>query len=93
MSNINNNDARPSAADNLGAAEPGGSGTMDALRAKAAAGAETVQSTIDDVQERAGQIYTRGNVAVTRAVDPIPSLVLVAAASFLAGYVCASMRH
>lgn len=93
MSDISKNDARPSAADSMGGSGQGQSSAMERLRSTAAAGAETVQSKMEDVQERAGQMYTRGNVAVTRAVDPIPSLALVAAASFLAGYLCASMRQ
>lgn len=94
MSDINSNTSRPSAADSMaGGSEQGPAGTMDALRAKAAAGTEALQEKIGDVQERAGQAYTRGNVAVTRAVDPIPSLALVAAAGFLAGYICGAMRH
>jgi hypothetical protein len=54
---------------------------------------EAAKATVDDVSERAGQAYTRSNVAVTRAVDPIPSLLLVGAIGFLMGYVCSELRQ
>jgi hypothetical protein len=91
MSDIGNNDQRPAnglfgqATNSLGKAS-------EALQSKASEGVEAVKATVGDVSERTGQAYTRGNVAVTRAVDPIPSLLLVGAIGFLAGYVCSELR-
>lgn len=67
--------------------------TSEALQNKASEAADAVKATVDDVSERANQTYTRGNVAVTRAVDPIPSLLFVGVVGFLIGYVCSELRR
>ncbi len=103
MSDIGSNDPRSAnglfgqAANSLGKAsetlQSKASDGVEALRAKASEGVEVVKATVDDVSERTGQAYTRGNVAVTRTVDPIPSLLMVGAIGFLAGYVCSELRR
>jgi hypothetical protein len=104
MSDIGSNDKRPAngllgqASNTLGKAsetfQNKTSEGVEAVRAKASEGVEAVKATVDDISERTGQAYTRGNVAVTRAVDPIPSLLLAGAIGFLAGYVCSELgRH
>lgn len=47
---------------------------------------EAARETLDSARERAGQLYARGNLALVRNADPIPSLALAAALGFIAGY-------
>lgn len=101
MSDTNNNGFRPTSAEGYGKAATDalsqGAETLrdkaSTLRDTASAGVEAVQATVDDVSERAGQAYTRGNIAVTRTVDPIPALALAAVAGFIVGFACANGRN
>ncbi|MBS7539578.1 hypothetical protein [Ancylobacter lacus] len=53
---------------------------------------EAARETFDSARERASQLYTRGNLALVRNADPIPSLAIAAALGFLAGYAISGRR-
>jgi hypothetical protein len=89
MNDVSTNDTLPSAADNL---------SNDDARSKlhevasSAISAEALSAKVEELSERVDQFYGRANTTITRGVDPIPSLTVVAVAGFVLGYVCAWLR-
>ncbi len=89
MNDVSTNDTLSSAADNL---------DNDDTRPKLyeaesyAISADALSAKVNELSERVGRLYSRTNTTITRRVDPIPSLAVVAAAGFVAGYACAWLR-
>lgn len=88
MNDVTSNGSLPSAADGLG----GESADTSSGRSESPISAEALHARIEELSERVGQIYTRSNMQVTRAVDPIPSLLVTGLAGFAAGYLCRASR-
>lgn len=74
------NDDLPSKADTL----PGATEAESTTR-KVQAAVETAQSYASDLGERSKNAYRSGNEAVASYVDPLPGMMLAAAAGFLVG--------
>ncbi|MCK0196933.1 apolipoprotein A1/A4/E family protein [Ancylobacter sp. 6x-1] len=60
--------------------------TIDQASRKIDEMSEAARDTLDTAREKAGRMYNRGNLALVRNTDPIPSLAIAAALGFLAGY-------
>ncbi|WAC27171.1 hypothetical protein [Ancylobacter sp. SL191] len=82
------NDDLPSKADTM----PGSADSESATR-KVQAAVETAQGYAADLGERGKSAYRSGNEAVAAHVDPLPGMVLAAAAGFLAGALWAHGRR
>jgi pheromone shutdown protein TraB len=89
MNDVSTNDTLPSAAESLGN-DDARSNLHQA--ASSAISAEALSAKVDELSERVGRLYSSANTTISRGVDPIPSLTVVAAAGFVAGYVCAWLR-
>ncbi|MBS9478910.1 hypothetical protein [Ancylobacter radicis] len=84
------NDDLPSKADSLASAARN---ETEALSDKVNEAIETAQNFAGDVGERGKSAYRSGNAAVAAYVDPLPGMVLAAAAGFLAGCLWSSGKR
>lgn len=82
------NDDLPSKADTF----PGAS-EADSTTRKVQAAIESAQGYANDLGERTKTAYRSSNEAVAAHVDPLPGMVLAAAAGFLAGCLWAGGRR
>ncbi|WGD30488.1 hypothetical protein AncyloWKF20_01190 [Ancylobacter sp. WKF20] len=82
------NDDLPSKADTM----PGAS-EADSTTSKVQAAVDTAQSYASDLGERGKNAYRSSNEAVASYVDPVPGMMLAAAAGFVAGCLWASGRR
>lgn len=89
MNNATINESLPSSADRLGQERD----KSDVSSRSLPISAEALSAQIDDLSERVSQLYARSNAQITRAVQPIPSLATIALASFIAGYLCRTLRE
>lgn len=87
MNDVTTNESLPSSVDKLGQErDTSPSGVLPIS-------AEALSAQIDDLSERVSQLYARSNAQITRTVEPIPSLAIIALGSFIAGYFYRTLRE
>ncbi len=82
------NDDLPSKADNLSGAD-----AADATTRKVQAAVESAQGYASELGTRGKAAYRSSNEAVAAYVDPLPGMILAAAAGFVAGALWAGGRR
>ena len=91
MSDINTNDKYPSSADSLSSHDS--SSDISSVSDKVEEARKAAEELMTSAKERGSKAYDRGNAAVAEYIDPLPGMLLAAAAGFVIGALWASGRR
>jgi len=91
MSDIHTNDKYPSSADSLSSHDS--SNDTSSVSNKVEEARKAAEELMTNAKERGSKAYDRGNAAVAEYIDPLPGMLLAAAAGFVIGALWASAHR